>query len=96
MYGTVARFHLKPGMQRKLVEHLSTFSELNVPGFIAEYVYQIDNEPNTYYMAAIFESREAYLANAGSAQMHQFYLKTMEFVDGEFEWHDGEVIFPTA
>ncbi len=94
MYGTIARFKLKSGADEALVEHLYTFSDLHVPGFIAEYVYKMDNEPGVYYLSVLFESRAAYAANASSAPMHEFYLKTMTFVDGDIEWHDGEVIYP--
>ena len=94
MYGTVARFKLKPGAANALVEHLYTFSDLNVAGFISEHVYIMDNEPDICYMTALFESKAAYDTNATSPQMHTFYLKIMEHVDGEIEWHDGEVIFP--
>lgn len=94
MYGTIARFKLKPGTEKALVDHLYTFAALNVAGFISEQVYKMDNEPGIYYMSVLFKSRDAYKANAESQSMHQFYLKTMEFVDGEIEWHDGEVIYP--
>jgi quinol monooxygenase YgiN len=96
VYGTIAKFRLKPATEDALVEHLYTFADLNVPGFISEHIYKMDNEPGVYYMTVLFESREAYNANAKSPQMHEFYTKTMEFVDGTFEWHDGQVIYPRA
>ena len=41
MYGTIARFQLKPGMATKLDELQQQFTAATVPGFIAAYVYQM-------------------------------------------------------
>ena len=35
MYGTVARFHIKPGMEGQLVEQFRAFEAANVPGVVA-------------------------------------------------------------
>jgi heme-degrading monooxygenase HmoA len=63
-----------------------------IPGHIQTYVYKADNEPNVYYLATVFESREAYRKNAESPEQHQRYLQMMEALDGEPEWHDGDIV----
>ncbi|HUY78402.1 MAG TPA: antibiotic biosynthesis monooxygenase [Ktedonobacterales bacterium] len=60
MYGTIARLRLKPGADAQLAQHLRDFSALNVPGFVATYVYQSDADPNERYMAVLFETKATY------------------------------------
>jgi heme-degrading monooxygenase HmoA len=58
MYGTVAVMRLKPGAEAKLKELLETFNDLEIPGFLFEYLYRLDADPNAYVMVAAFESKE--------------------------------------
>ena len=44
-----------------------------IPGFIAPYGYCMDADSNDYYLAVVFESREAYIANAESPEMDARY-----------------------
>jgi quinol monooxygenase YgiN len=92
MYGTVARFRIKPGLEEQLNALTREYEELQIPGFITEYVYRMDQNPNELYMAVIFESKEAYVANANHPSQHQRYLKMRELLVEDPEWHDGEVI----
>jgi heme-degrading monooxygenase HmoA len=64
------------------------------PGFVAQYVYHMDDNPNEFYTAVVFESREAYFANANSPEQHERFLKMMELMAAEPEWHDGQIIYP--
>ncbi len=92
MYGTVACIRIKPGA----AAFLTRLRELNPekdPGLVAEYLYQMDTDPNVYYMAVVFESKEAYLANASRQETHNRYLQLMQFAAAEPEWHDGEIVF---
>jgi quinol monooxygenase YgiN len=91
MYGTVARMKVKPGMAQKLMELMGNPAR-TTPGEVGYYVYQMDNDPNEYYLAVIFESKEAYVANANSPEQHQEYLQYMQFLEREPEWHDGEIV----
>ncbi|HET8853381.1 MAG TPA: hypothetical protein VFN02_12715 [Ktedonobacteraceae bacterium] len=49
----------------------------------------MDTNADDSYIAAVFESREAYLANAGQ---HARYQQWLPLLDGEPEWHDGEIV----
>ena len=51
----------------------------------------MDADPNEYYIAAVFESREAYWANARSPEQDTRYRQWLPLLDGEPEWHDGEI-----
>src|SRR5437870_6229870 len=92
MYGTVARFRAKPGMEDKLGEQMRVFEEAHVPGAVMTTIYRMDNDPNEYYMAVIFDSKESYFANANSPEQNARFMALMEMMVAEPEWHDGEVV----
>ncbi len=91
MYGTVARFRLKPGAEADLMA-LTNELVRDIPGLIGTSVFRTDNEPGIYYMATRFTDRDAYWKNAQSPEQHERYLRMAAFFDGEPEWHDGEVV----
>src|SRR5689334_20407309 len=66
MYGTIARFQLKPGMAAKLDALQQQFTAAAVPGFIAAYVYQMAADASEHYLVVVFASQAAYQANASS------------------------------
>jgi len=94
MYGTIARMRLKPGMEKQLLEQFRIFVAAKVPGSVTVYCYRMDTNPNEYYMAAVFSSKEAYQANAESPEQDARYRWMLSLLDGEPEWHDGEIIYP--
>ena len=92
MYGTVARYRLKPGKESQLQAFEAEMKTLKLPGLVAEFTYRMDNEPNVYYEAVVFESREAYRALADSPEQDARYRRLLELMEGEPEWHDGEIV----
>ncbi len=92
MYGTIARFKVKPGMGDKLAEQQKVFEEANVPGAVMTTIYHMDNDPSEYYLVVMFDSKEAYFANANSPEQSARFQALMEMMAGEPEWHDGEVV----
>jgi quinol monooxygenase YgiN len=93
MYGTVARMRAKPGVEAQLAEQMRMFEEAHVEGSVSSYVYQTDSDPNEYYLAVVFTSKEAYVANANSPEQDARYRKLLEYLDGPPEWHDGEIVY---
>jgi quinol monooxygenase YgiN len=98
MYGTVARLHLKPGMEEKLRQLDQEDMNQKIPGFVFEHVFRLDSNPNDYMLVVGFTNREAYRANADSPDQHARYLRFRELLAAEPEWHDGEIVtsFPSA
>ena len=95
MYGTVARMTLKPGAEAEMMQLMDDINaEMDAPGYVTEYVYRMDNEPDVYYMAVLFKDRESYVANAADPKMHERFLRYRAFLASDPEWHDGEVIWP--
>ena len=92
MYGTIGRYRIKPGMEEQLIEQLRVFEAAKVRGTIATYVYRMDADPNDYYIAVAFASKEAYLANAQSPEQDARYRQLLSLLEREPEWHDGEIV----
>ena len=93
MYGTVARFRLKPGMEGQVIEQMHAFEIARVPGTVATYVYQMDADANEYYVAVVFASKESYVANAQSSEQDARYRQLLTLLESEPEWHDGEIVY---
>jgi quinol monooxygenase YgiN len=94
MYGTVARFRLKPGMEDRMLE--LTHEEVvggPIPGCVAQYIYRLDTDPHAYYLAVIFDSKASYVAHTNSPQSNARYQQISLLLEGTPEWHDGEIIF---
>ncbi len=92
MYGTVARLRVKPGMEAKFVEVGRAIEAQRIPGNVASYIYQMDANPREYYLAVVFTDKAAYQANAASAEQNARFLELMAVLEGEPEWHDGEIV----
>jgi len=67
------------------------FETGQVPGFVASYSYRMDADPNDYYLAVVFESKEAYWANAQRPEQDARYRQWLPLLEREPEWHDGEI-----
>ena len=100
MYGTVAKLRVKPGSEPLLEAWMASFADnlrrdtIDGPavlGFISSTIYRSDEDPQVYWMAVLFESREAYRANAESPNMDARYRRFRSCLEADPEWHDGEV-----
>jgi heme-degrading monooxygenase HmoA len=80
-------------MEKQLVEFSRMESALKIPGFIAQYVYRMDVDPDVYFLVVMFESREAYVANADSPEQDARFRQFRSMLLADPEWHDGEVVF---
>jgi hypothetical protein len=91
MYGTIARFRIKPGVKEEFVKAMDSFGGAFIPGWVADYYFQMDSDSDEFYLVAIFKDRETYMANADSAEQHERYLVFRSFLVDDPEWHDGFV-----
>lgn len=94
MYGTVAKFKVKPGQEQKLKEVMvkQASAGMEMKGFIGELVYKLDRNPNEYLIAVVFEDRDSYQANANDPAQHRRYLEYRELLETDPEWNDGEIV----
>jgi quinol monooxygenase YgiN len=96
MYGTVARMRAKPGSGDQLVALSREYDDLGIRGFVATYVYRLDDNPDDYYMAVLFEDRESYRRNADDPAQDARYRRLRELLEADPKWHDGEVVWASS
>ena len=93
MYGTIARMKLKPNSFEKLEQQMTAIqSDLTAAGWQSTTVYRSDDDPNEVWLAVVFESKDAYHANAQSPEQGNRYEQMRALLEGDPEWHDGEVV----
>jgi quinol monooxygenase YgiN len=94
MYGTISRMKVKAGHEAALAALADQWAADRVHnGLVAEFTYQMDDDPHTMMMAVVFRDEASYKANAASPEQHQRYLALIQHLDGEPEWMDGQIIF---
>jgi quinol monooxygenase YgiN len=96
MYGTIARFRIKPGVKDEFIKAMDDLGGAMIPGWVADYYFQMDKDSDEFYLVAIFTDRETYQANAASIDQHQRYLVFRSFLTGDPEWHDGSIVSATG
>jgi hypothetical protein len=96
MYGTVARIRAASGRGEDLVRLMAGYPELQIPGFVATYVYRMDESPDDYMMAVVFADRESYRRNADDPGQDHRYREMRQMLAADPEWHDGEIVWPQA
>ena len=96
MYGTIAHFRIKPGVQDEFIKTMDSFGETMIAGWVADYYFQMENDSNEFYLVAIFKDKETYMANADSTEQHERYLVFRSFLVDDPEWHDGFVLSATG
>lgn len=90
MYGTIARVKIDPTK----IEELKMVGDSmgTAPGQIARYAYRMDADPGEIYLVAVFESKEAYWANAQSPEQNERFMRLRALFLEDPEWHDGEIV----
>jgi heme-degrading monooxygenase HmoA len=92
MYGTIARMKTRPGALAVMKE-----MEMRRPsGFVTSYIYQMDADPDELWMVVIFESKQAYLANASSPTQDKEFRAMRDQLLTDPEWHDGMVVYSSS
>jgi quinol monooxygenase YgiN len=93
MWGTIARMRTKPGHEQGLLEVSREELAANRPrGFVSTLVYRSVDDPQEIWLTVAFESEEAYRSNAASPEQDAWYRRMLEHLEGDPEWHDGEIV----
>lgn len=96
MYGTIARFRIKPGVKDEFIKAMDGFGGDFIAGWVADYYFQTNKDPDEFYLVAIFKDKETYDANADSAEQHERYLVFRSFLVDDPEWNDGFILSGTG
>ena len=89
-YGSFVELHVIPGHEEALLEHFNYEQELPEGG-LAWFVMNPD-EKEHWSGVGVFESKEAYEANANRPEQHEWYLKMVEHLSSEPKWTDGSFV----
>ena len=96
MYGTIAHFRIKPGVKDEFIKAMDSFGDAVIAGWVADYYFQMEHDPDEFHLVAIFKDKETYQANADSAEQHERYLIFRSFLVDDPEWHDGFILSATG
>ena len=96
MYGTIARFRIKAGVKDEFIKTMDSFGDAVIAGWVTDYYFQMDNDPDEFYLVAIFNDKDTYQANADSTEQHERYLAFRSFLMDDPEWHDGFIVSATG
>jgi quinol monooxygenase YgiN len=96
MYGTIAHFRIKPGVKDEFIKAMDSFGSAFIAGWVTDYYFQMENDPDEFYLVAIFNDKETYQANADSTEQHERYLVFRSFLTDDPEWHDGFILSETG
>ena len=91
MYGTIFELNIKDGHHEALLKEIN--QDKRFPKGMKAWFIMNPNEQKEWIGVAIFESKEAYVANAESPEQHEQFLKLMEHLESEPSWTDGEFVF---
>ena len=91
MYGTVARIKVKPGREADFLAFGRSEETLNIPGFLGQFVYHLDRDPNEYMLVIVFRDDDSYFKNADSPEQEERYHQMREMLAEDPEWFDGEI-----
>ena len=93
MYETIVRLKARAGSRSAIEAEMERqLAEESVPGHLGTFVYRSDRDPDEYFVSVVFESREAYRANADSPEQAARYRRLRALLAVDPEWHDGEVV----
>jgi heme-degrading monooxygenase HmoA len=92
MYGSISRWRVKAGKEHELEQLAAEIAKAPYPGSRALYIYRADADPREYWVAGVFESREAYTSNSQAPDTDGNYRRLRELLESDPEWHDGEVV----
>ena len=96
MYGTIAHFRIKPGMRDEFIKTMDSFGDVIIPGWVADYYFQMNNDPDEFFLVAVFKDRETYGMNADAPDQHERYLTFRSFLVDDPQWNDGEIVSATG
>jgi quinol monooxygenase YgiN len=94
MYGTVARFRVKPKQGAALRATLERWRRAGKPkaqGLIGDYVLKSERIPGEWIAMVFFDNEENYRRNAADPEQHRQFEEIRAHLRADPEWNDGEI-----
>jgi quinol monooxygenase YgiN len=92
MYGSVSRWRIKEGKQEEFEKLGDELMQDRPTGSRSVLIYRADADPREYWIAGVFDSREAYTASSASPEQSARFQRLRDLMESDPEWHDGEVV----
>lgn len=92
MYGSVSRWRVIDGKQSEFERLLAELMQEVPPGSRGVHVYRSDADPQEYWTAGSWDSKDAYRANSDRPNTDANFRRLRALLESDPEWHDGEII----
>ncbi len=95
MFGTIATVSPKAGMEDaflRLIEEWGSERGSKIAGPQRIYVARSERDPSVLLLTVLFDTREAYEANAADPEQDRWYNRMVECLNEPPDWHDHEVL----
>jgi heme-degrading monooxygenase HmoA len=92
MYGSISRWRVKEGKTEELEQLAAEVLSERAPGSRAVYLYRADADPREYWVAGVWESRDAYTSNSATPEQNERFGRLRALLESDPEWHDGEIV----
>jgi quinol monooxygenase YgiN len=93
MYGSISRWRAKAGQQEALEQLIAEIMAELPQGSRGIWVYRSDLDPQEYWVAGNWDSKDAYTANSNAPVQDARYRRLRDLMEQDPEWHDGEIVF---
>ena len=90
MYGTIFNMQVKTGHEKALLDLLEDQDPPD--GMVAWFLMKANSNDGQMIGVAVFENKEAHIANANRPEQHESFVRMMEHLVSEPQWNDGEYL----
>lgn len=93
MFGSVATMTALPGKRDEVIAIWNRqFRDIElIPGYIAHYLYRLDDNAEGLALAVVFDSRKSYVANSRSPEQTSRYNELRPLLEGDPTWLNGDI-----
>ena len=95
MYGTIGIFRINPGSEAAAASHMNSWWTERAPkvkGAISGSLHSNAANPSELILSVVFESKEAYDANAADPEQDRWFQQLRTMLSGDPRWIDGDVL----
>ncbi len=95
MYGSIFRMRPMAGREQDVIEVFHEWDRErrpNVRGVVGGYLMRPDSNTGELIGVAVFEDKEAYLANGNDPEQDAWFRKLRNLLQSDPTWEDGEYV----
>ena len=95
MYGSIFRMRPIAGREQDVVDVFNEWERERMPnvrGVVGGFLMKPDANTGELIGVAVFEDKDAYLANGNDPAQHGWFMKLRELLQSDPAWEDGEFV----